>query len=155
MCCDIFCCKIKKLTNFSCASKHLKVCFPLAAWHSSLKETKMQLKLKISTQLANIHINNLMFIFSKSLFVKISLKCFGFTWHNFLAYFQMGKNHSLILSIWHENFSRYIKFGGIFLNIAKFFCVKKVLTIISFQNVTIKKSFILQAQIQNVIKVVF
>ncbi len=40
MCREIFCCKIKKLTNFSCASKQKQVCFPLAGWHSSLKVAK-------------------------------------------------------------------------------------------------------------------
>ncbi len=33
---DVFCCQIKKLTNFMCALKQLPVCFPSAAWHSSL-----------------------------------------------------------------------------------------------------------------------
>ncbi len=39
----------KKMTNFSCASKQLQVCFPLAAWHSSLQRVRQNAfnKLKI------------------------------------------------------------------------------------------------------------
>ncbi len=36
-CRNIFCCKIKKLTNFSCASKQLRIWFPFSCMHRHLR----------------------------------------------------------------------------------------------------------------------
>jgi hypothetical protein len=48
----------------------------------------MQQKLKISP---NIRSSNLMFDIKQVYIFQNIFKCFGITWHNFLAYFQMGK----------------------------------------------------------------